>query len=66
LATGWTLDYIDSLPAYQMREWRIYDALFPFGDDRADMRMGVKLQRPKTQAQIDNELRHRLRSSVKE
>lgn len=38
---GKTLADIDRMSALEFEEWRQYDALFPFGDVRADWRMGT-------------------------
>lgn len=41
LALGRSLAEIDRMPAYEVRQWQVYHALFPIGDERADWRMGT-------------------------
>lgn len=41
LALGKSLAEIDRMPAHELRRWQVYHSLFPFGDERADWRMGT-------------------------
>ena len=41
LALGKSLTEIDRMPAHEVRRWQVFHSLFPFGDERADWRMGT-------------------------